>query len=1377
MSSTGLTRKCASSASPLLKTVLLLVGAISVSGSAAAFDKRGGFNQASFSSQTSLKFTRDLRSSLAANAQPQETSPKKYFSFAFTPGFSQVTTLQPFDWKPFKRFPSALEFRDTWLKPGVNERCCVLRLQFTFEAKPRQDAPQPSSPTALTAGQPIDRRIAAGQTHSYRIQLAAAQYLDLVVDQRGIDLALTLFGPDGGKLSEIDSPNGSFGPERLLLIARTSGAFRLEVRSLKADAVPGAYQIKIAELRSVQTSDQSRVTDVNDAQRALSQIVKLASSGDAGVKQALGEADKALLLWQRLGDQYWQALTFDIIGVLHGLLKEDKEALSSFQQALALARTIHDRRTEAGVLNEIGELYNTAGEKQKAVESFNHALPIARELGDRSREGAILDNLGAVQESLGDQRAALEFFRQAAFHHRETGNRSAEVESLTRIGELYRALGQKDKALATFLEALPLRRAQAEVPAEVFTLNQIASLYDELGEKQKALDFYQQALAKIRSVGAPIREAETLLRMGLIYKSMGQKQKALEMYSLALPILSTAKDQDSEASTLIGMGVIYDALGDWEKELEVFRRALPLFRATGNRRGEGKALKDIAAVLNTQGERQQALANYNEALLIFRAIKDREDEAVTLNSLGVLYRSLGEFQKSLEAYNAALTIRRELKDRDGEATTLSNLGLLYTHLGEEVKAVGYYKQALELHRATANRDGEAGVLLNIGALNYKVKRWKEALDYDNQALQIFRAEDNRRDEAEVLNNLAMVYEGMQDKQTAASYYQQALSLTRTTGHRSAQATVLGNLGVLYESLGDKQKAQELFNQSLGLHRALGDLEGTAITLRNLSSLWEDRNPALAIFFGKQAVNTFQQMRANIRTLDREIQNSFRESVEDVYRDLAEILIAQGRLPEAQKVLGLLKEEEFFEFVRRDTDSASLSGARVTFSAAEAELEKRFAEIADKIVAIGNRRSALLAMKERSPEEEKQLSDLEAQLETANQVFQKFVNQLEVEFKQTQANNHDVTALRESQTLKDSLRELDAVALYTIVGREKYSVILITPDVEKAYEYKITAADLNQKIFAFRQALQRPDTDPLPLARELYQILIGPELLRDIAQTTKQTIVWSLDGALRYLPVAALHDGQRYFIEKYQNVVITLASRDHLKDAVSAKWQALGLGVSKAQVLNTKQAFAPLPGVREELSAIVKETGVARTTGVLPGTILLDEQFTADAMKSALRLRGNQQPFKLVHIASHFNFEPGDETKSFLLLGGGKILTLWELKNMSQLFSKVELLTLSACNTATGGAGEGKEVEGFAVLTQRQGAEAIIATLWSVADQSTSRLMQDFYRLRERSPKMSKAEALRQAQLALLRPADQKDAKAPYAHPFYWAPFILIGNWK
>jgi CHAT domain-containing protein len=284
-------------------------------------------------------------------------------------------------------------------------------------------------------------------------------------------------------------------------------------------------------------------------------------------------------------------------------------------------------------------------------------------------------------------------------------------------------------------------------------------------------------------------------------------------------------------------------------------------------------------------------------------------------------------------------------------------------------------------------------------------------------------------------------------------------------------------------------------------------------------------------------------------------------------------------------------------------------------------------------------------------------------------------------------------------------------------------------------------------------------------------------------------MWSLDGVLRYLPLAALYDGQQYLIERYRVSVVTLAGDSRLKDRPDRKWNGAGFGVTKAY-----EGLPPLPLVSAELAGIIAtKPGDA---GVLAGEIKLNGAFTQQALRETLG-----KGYAVVHIASHFRFQPGNEMQSYLLLGDGGHLSLAELKSSENLFGGVQLLTLSACNT---GMGDGTEVEGFGALAQRQGAKAVIASLWPVADSSTKVLMQKFYRIRESSPGKTKLEALREAQLELLGGSIQRatgtaparaaiqepvesrvaveaphfrvDPRSPYAHPYYWAPFFLMGNW-
>jgi CHAT domain-containing protein len=270
-------------------------------------------------------------------------------------------------------------------------------------------------------------------------------------------------------------------------------------------------------------------------------------------------------------------------------------------------------------------------------------------------------------------------------------------------------------------------------------------------------------------------------------------------------------------------------------------------------------------------------------------------------------------------------------------------------------------------------------------------------------------------------------------------------------------------------------------------------------------------------------------------------------------------------------------------------------------------------------------------------------------------------------------------------------------------------------------------------------------------------------------------------------------------------VFTRSDKERLMRSVSANLTGAGFGSSRRQTVKIGSEsfeFPPLVYVKPELERIFKNGG--SPTGILTGETVLDAQFTRAAMISTLQKR---RP--LVHIASHFKFEPGDEANSFLLLGDGNAFTLDEMKRQKDLFAGVELLTLSACDTAAQRENaDGREVDGFAELAQRLGASSVIASLWAVRDDSTAELMARFYKTYNNQKGANKASALRTAQLALLTGeyktagaanrqlmrvdletaekfkidlAKQKlfdYAKNPkFAHPYFWSPFILVGNWK
>jgi CHAT domain-containing protein len=746
-----------------------------------------------------------------------------------------------------------------------------------------------------------------------------------------------------------------------------------------------------------------------------------------------------------------------------------------------------------------------------------------------------------------------------------------------------------------------------------------------------------------------------------------------------------------------------------------------------------RAFADGAVLQFAQGgaaSLRAAIAKYERARSLWQAAGDRADEARALGAVGTAHVSLGEHREAVGQYLKKLEIVRELKDARQDAFMSEEIGrLYYSPLGDKARALAHLDGALALYRELGRQEGEARTLTFIGK----------------------------------------VYAGLgstpDERQKSFGYFLKALGIQRTLKNRYYEGDTFGNLMFAWKAMG---------------------------------------RPRQAIFFGKKAVNLFQEIRAGITDMEEATQKTFIKSKEEIYRALISLLIEEGRLSEARQVLGMLKEEEYSEFMHRAVNEPPPVARRATATAEEADLEKRSAEPSEKLIAISKEYGDLRRKEGRTPEEDRRLASLESDWARSAEAFVKFMGKLEGEIGGTDYGARVIRQIEDSGGMMEDLGELGpgVVALYTVVSKEKYYVILVTPDGQTAFEHKITSAELNDKIFHFREMLQDKNSDPLPLAQKLYEIIVGP-VAKGLEVAGATTLMWSFDSVLRYVPVAALHDGERYLVERYSNVIFTPATLSHLKDKSKGSWKGVGFGVSKKH-----GNFDPLPGVPDELRGIFKpeapETAevaapAAPTVraepgpveGIIPGRVYLDEPFTEDSLRAMLRQR-----YPVVHIASHFTFSPGDGSKSFLLLGDGQPLSLARIKS-SLTFSGVELLTLSACDTATGGEGSGKEVESFAMLAQRRSAKAIVATLWPVADASTQLLMIDFYRVRNGPPEHTKAEALRQAQLALLRGGNGAGGaggdrglnmkgvgvkkgvgeKAPFKHPYFWAPFLLIGNWR
>jgi CHAT domain-containing protein len=950
-------------------------------------------------------------------------------------------------------------------------------------------------------------------------------------------------------------------------------------------------------------------------------------------------------------------------------------------------------------------------------------------------------------------------------------------------------------------------RASKNPRDEVTELNALGALYRQTGKTQKALDYYTEAMAVEQKSHNRTSEALTLDNMGRVYTDLGQEQKALDLFNQALPIWRESKSRRGEALTLNNIGRVYSDMGQNQKALDFLNQALPMWRETGGRDGEASTLNNLGRVYSDMSQAPKAIDYFNQALPIWREAGDRSGEALTLNNIGRAYSDLGQIQKTLEFYDQALAIWRAVGNRQGEASTLNSTGRVYYSLGQKQKALDFYNQALPVWREVGNRSGEARALNDIGTVYSDLGQKQKALDFFNQALPICREAGDHPDEALTLNYIGRAYSDLGQKQKALDFYNQALPIWREVQDTRGEAYVLNSIGRVYSDMGQPQKALPEKLAALSLAKAAGDpdMQGGIETSLMLDFRGQN-HPEEAIFFGMDAVNSYQQVRKNISGLDKELQAGYAQSKSVTYRILAELLVQSDRLGEADQILDLLKEQELKEVVRGASEVASYEAKPLTVTAAQQKAQSDLAapeKTAENLTALSLEYDALLAKPKRTPEEDARMKTLDKSIEQANsEVTAFFTKTLYTELSQNADSQQDANKLlraekSEVSQLQNSLAELGprVMGIRLLLGDEHTYAIVVTARTRKKFELKASPSQLRDKVLQVRDELRTPSSNPKPHLAELYAIVVAPfaDDLKALeqnpapgsaaAQNRVPTLLWSLDGVLRYLPMSALYDGQHYMLERFNNVLFTPESYGHMTasaDPSAARLRVLAMGLSKSF-----GGLPALPGVMTELQSVVRDPAVPDSHGPMEGRLLPNEQFTLAALKTEL---GSGKSFPVVHIASHFIEQTGSGEEPYLMLGGenagdaqGYALTLTKMEDSAINFHGTQLLTLSACSTAKGdSARDGQEMESLGMIAQQKDAAAVLATLWDVNDASTSRLMSDFYARWVAHPADGKAESLRQAQLALLRgsssAAKTKDP-ADYSHPFFWAPFVLMGNFQ
>ncbi|MEM6432583.1 MAG: tetratricopeptide repeat protein [Cyanobacteria bacterium P01_D01_bin.115] len=1005
-----------------------------------------------------------------------------------------------------------------------------------------------------------------------------------------------------------------------------------------------------------------------------------------------------------------------------------------------------DRKAEADRLMQQGGQQLNVSQFREALQSWQQALGIYRELGDWAGEGRALGDLGVVSNRLGEYQQAIDFHEQSLAIAREIGDRAGEDRALGNLG----------------------------------------NVYENLGEYQQAIDFHEQSLAIAREIGDRAGEGRTLGNLGNVYGNLGAYQQAIDFHEQHLTIAREIGDRAGEGRALGNLGVVYHRLSDYSQAMALYEQHLAIAREIGDRAGEGRALGNLGVVYWNLDEYPQAIEFHKQHLAVTREIGDSAGEGTALGNLGNAYRDLSDYPQAINFFEQSLTIARDIGDRAGAGRAFGNLGNVYLSLGAYQQAIDFYEQSLAIAREIGDRAGEGRTLGNLGVVYWNLDEYPQAIEFHKQHLAVTREIGDRAGEGTALGNLGVVYGNLGNYLQAMDFFEQRLPIAREIDDRAGEGDTLGNLGVVHNNLGDYLQAINFYEQRLAIVREIGDRAGEGHTLGNLGKLLADQNqPDLAIVFLKSSVAVRESIRTTLGTLNTELQQSFTDRVAGTYRLLANLLLEQGRIPEAQQVLDLLKLEELREFTNT---RATWTGTELAYT----DVEQPVIDAHGSLIALG---SAILTC------EDTNCPELDRLYDQRDALTAQYNDQVDQFAATVRANRRDDDDFQDPQELSDDAKSLlsayaaegqTPVLIYPFVLEDKlWLVWAIEGRVIGSAEVPVTQGELATTVQRFGELLTAPTRlDELQTyGQQLYNWIIQP-LAAELAANNIDHLIFVNDRVTRYIPMAALYDGEQFLAERYQISTVltpgTTDTRSRLADVESS--QVLGLGLTQA-VAN----FNPLPAVATELDGIIQSDS-DDAIGIYPGQVLLNEAFTLEALKANLR-----PDYQVLHLATHAAFVPGRADESFIVMGNGDRLTTADIQDMSARLDNLHLVILSACQTAVGGpAGDGAEITGISSYflgSNDSRAETVIASLWAVNDNSTSVLMQRFYELLA-TGELTKAEALRQAQLSLLYDEDAETrltasrTGAPptaregfdvavtepgYRHPYYWAPFILIGN--
>jgi CHAT domain-containing protein/Flp pilus assembly protein TadD len=975
---------------------------------------------------------------------------------------------------------------------------------------------------------------------------------------------------------------------------------------------------------------------------------------------------------------------------------------------------------------------------------------------------------------------AIKKYEEALSYWRKTSNKEKELITLKRIGDLCLILSRNQQALNYYNQALDISRATRNSKLEIDLLNSIGFAHFDLNNKEATLEYCENARAMSQAIGYKRGEAQALNHLGIYYGDKNNFSEALRALNRARVLWESIEEISGLAEALSNTGNVYGDKREIRAAIQHFEKALQLYRKANDRRGESLALIGLGVSYVSLGEMQKSLDAHNEAAQIARSLGDRRSEAISLNGVGYVYEVMRDEQKALDSYNAALQIHIEKRNRYSEALTLGNIGRIYALTGDKQKALYYYNRKL-------------------GIIN-----------------------DDRM-KAYTFNEIGAIFESSGDKDKALDYYNQALSLGRIASDPRAQGYILNNIGRLYDSRGERSKALTSYTESLALMRATEDDWGETLPLRNIALMKRDTgNLADAYNEVKSLIGLVEKLRA--RVVSEDLRSTYFASARENYELYIDILMRLHKQnPLAGYDAAVLEASESAR-ARSLLDLLAEAHADIRQGVDPKLLEKE-TSLRELLNTAAERQTNILSRKHTA--EQAAASNIE--VKTLTDQHEELVTQIK-------ASSPRYAAMTKADPLKtveiQKLLDANTLLLEYWLGDEQSYLWAVTRnsissfELPKRAEIEATAKSLYELITSHplrkkgdtsqqqRSRSHESNAQYTKVSSRLSEILLKP--VSSILGAKQLVIV--ADGALQYIPFQALPDpNSSNYNEGWKPLlidheIINLPSVSALalvrREIEERKSPAKAVAVLADPVFETDDIRVIRSGrngrnrkrwpansdrtvsPKQELMRSAIEVGIAgedlrlqrlpsagregrEIARLIPGSeLMLALGFDASHSTATDPKLGQ---YRIIHFATHGLLNSLHPELSGIVLSlvdkrGQPQNGFLRLNEIYGMRLPVDMVVLSACQTALGKEIKGEGLVGLTRGFMYAGAARVVASLWKVDDTASAELMKHFYEEMFGSQNLRPAGALRAAQIAVWK-------QRQTAHPYYWAAFVLQGEWR